>query len=298
MKWDGVRAVVYVDGGRRTSAVAATTTTSPPPTPSCVSWRDRWARDRCVLDGEIVALDARGPAELRAAAAADARHEPDAGPAAGRDDAGDVPGLRPAPPRRAVAARAALRRAARGCSSRCSLAGPLVADTAGVVGDGADGAGGGPRARPRGRRRQAAATRATCPAGAAEDWLKVKNSAPRRWSSAAGSPATGRRAGTIGALLLGVPADDGARATSARSAPASPTRRWRDLAATLRGPRATTSPFAGRCRVPMPATRTGSSPSSSARCASPSGPGTGGCGTRPGADCVPTRPPQDVVRES
>ena len=80
MKWDGVRAVVYVEGGRP-RALTRNDNDITRAYPSCASWAARSGRDRLVLDGEIVALDAHGPAELRAAAAADARHAAGAGPA-------------------------------------------------------------------------------------------------------------------------------------------------------------------------------------------------------------------------
>ena len=97
------------------------------------------------------------------------------------------------------------------------------------------------------------------------------------------------------------PGQRGARATSARSAPASPTQALADLGSDAARPgaaRPRRSP--ARCRAPTRATRTGSSPCSSARCGSASGPVTGGCGTRPGAACGPTRPrgrrPRDLSR--
>ena len=71
VKWDGVRAIAYCRPGRRDGCRPATSTTSPPSTRRCDGSR---ARARLLRRGprrRAGRLRRRGPAELRAAAAAD-----------------------------------------------------------------------------------------------------------------------------------------------------------------------------------------------------------------------------------
>ena len=92
-------------------------------------------------------------------------------------------------------------------------------------------------------------------------WVKVKHSGCRRWSSAAGRPGAGRREGGIGSLLLGVPDDDGTAGV----------RRARGHRVHRVGAGRPRAPAAGRwsgrprrsptrCRGRTPRTRTGSRP--------------------------------------
>ena len=59
IKWDGVRAIGYVEGGRLRLR-RATATTSRRATPSCASSAERWRSHEAIVDGEVVAFDATG----------------------------------------------------------------------------------------------------------------------------------------------------------------------------------------------------------------------------------------------
>ena len=195
-------------------------------TPSCASWPSRSARGQVVLDGEIVALDARGRPELRAAAAAHARRERHAGPAAGAStpvtfmvfDVLHLDGRSTAGP--------ALRRAARLLES-LQLHGPLVADAAGVV-----------RRR---RRCVLAAAREQGlegvvakrldspyrPGRRSTDWLKVKHLRTQEVVIGGWKPGAGRRRRHDRLAAARRAGRRRARATPATSARASPSRRSR-----------------------------------------------------------------------
>ena len=66
MKWDGVRAVVYVEGGTAAARCRRNDIDMTAAYPELREMASRSARGQVVLDGEIVALDARRAAQLRA----------------------------------------------------------------------------------------------------------------------------------------------------------------------------------------------------------------------------------------
>ena len=203
MKWDGVRAVVYVEGGRATSAVAQRHRHHAPPTPSCARWRESLGRDQVVLDGEIVAFDAAGRPSFELLQPR--MHVTSAAQPGGwrrrspvtfwsstccTSTAGRLLGL-PYAERRAAARVAGAVRS-------------LVADTAGVVRRRGDGAARRPGSRAWRASSPSGSSRRTSPAGVAEAGSRSSTCGPRRWWWAAGSR-VGPAAGTIGSLLLGLP---------------------------------------------------------------------------------------------
>ena len=111
MKWDGVRAVAYLQGGtvRLMSRNDLDVTRS---YPEVASPPAGLAGESVVLDGELVTFDDARPAELRAAAGAHARPGRRRRPPAGRAGAGGLPGLRRPVPGRPVTAADAVQRAA------------------------------------------------------------------------------------------------------------------------------------------------------------------------------------------
>ena len=95
VKWDGVRAVAHVDAGHLT-LTGRNGTDFTPRYPEVRAMAGALGSRRLILDGEVVAFDARGPAELRAAPVA---HAPGVGlgrEAAHEGRAGGLRGLRPA----------------------------------------------------------------------------------------------------------------------------------------------------------------------------------------------------------
>ena len=82
-KWDGVRAVVYVDGGRA-RALSRTDRDVTASYPELRGLGEALGSLQAVLDGEIVALDEDGQAELRGATAADEHRRAGPCPPAGR----------------------------------------------------------------------------------------------------------------------------------------------------------------------------------------------------------------------
>ena len=118
---------------------------------------------------------------------------------------------------------AAVRRAARR-AGRPRARRPGWQVPAAFLGDGAGAARQHPRAGAGGRRRQAHATAATCPGGAATPGSRSRTSAGRARSSSAGRPGEGGRAGQLGSLLLGGAGRRAAWCSPGTSAPASPPR--------------------------------------------------------------------------
>ena len=109
-KWDGARLLAFVDGGRvrlRSRNDLDVTVSYP----ELAGLAGALGASRAVLDGEVVAFGAGRPAQLRPAAAADARRPAPRGAAAQRHRSGPVPGLRRAAPGRPGHRRAALLRA-------------------------------------------------------------------------------------------------------------------------------------------------------------------------------------------
>ena len=136
IKWDGVRAIGYAEGGRlRLESRNGNNIT--PRYPELRALGRALGTHEAILDGEVVALDEQRPPELPAPAAA---HAPDLGgpgaPAVAVR-AGRLHDLRPAVARRALADGADLRRRAARCWPSSSSPGPTWQAPAHHVGDGA-----------------------------------------------------------------------------------------------------------------------------------------------------------------
>ena len=129
------------------------------------------------------------------------------------------------------------------------------------------------------------------PGARARSWLKVKNVRTQEVLVAGWKPGQGRRAGGIGSLLLAIPSTDGLRyvgkvGTGFTDAARADLQRRLEPLATSTSPLGADVPRAdalGRALV--------FGPSSSARCGSPSGPASSGCGTPRGEVCGRTRTP-------
>ncbi len=112
IKWDGVRAVAHSEPGRlRLQSRNLNDITAR--YPELARLNRALSHHRAILDGEVVAFDADGPAELRSAAAAHAPRLGVGGPPPGARGARDLRDLRPAVARRPFADGPALRRAPR-----------------------------------------------------------------------------------------------------------------------------------------------------------------------------------------
>ena len=185
----------------------------------------------CVLDGEIVALGEDGRPSfsrlqhrMHVANQREARRRATIGP-------GQLRGVRPAVHRRALAAGAAVRRAAGPARVAASL-GRDLHDHGVVPGRVRPGH---PRPRPcRTASRVSSpsdATRPTGPVGGIPDWIKVKSFRTQEVVIGGWTEGRGEREGSLGALLLGIP--DAGRAALRRQgrdrlqrhAPPSPPRR-------------------------------------------------------------------------
>ena len=132
---------------------------------------------------------------------------------------------------------------------------------------------------------------ATAPAGAAEDWLKVKHLRTQEVVVGGWKPGSGRREGTIGSLLLGVPGAEGLD-YAGKVGTGFTDRALDDLGTRLRAlDRAGVAVRRTACRVPDARDGAlGRAGASWGRCGSASGRGTGGCATPHGAGCGRTRP--------
>ena len=248
MKWDGVRAVVYVEGGRARAML--------PQRHRHDRHLSRAARDgerarraAVVLDGEIVALDAPGGRASsgcsRACTSANAHADPAARPSTpvtfmafdvlhldGRSTAG-----LPYTERRGLLESLQLQ-GRRGRHRRRAFGGGAMVLAA---------------AREQGLEGVVAKRLDSPyhPGGAARTGSRSSTCGPRRWSSAAGSraPAAGR---AWSARCCSACTEPRGSSTPARWARASPSRRWRSWAR-LRALERPESPFAGA--VPRPDAR-------------------------------------------
>ena len=204
MKWDGIRAVVYLDGGdlrlmtRNDREVSATY-------PELAGLTAALAGHRVVLDGEVVAFDEAGRPSFGELQARMHVRAPGRACSTGSRSAcwSSTCCTWTAPPCWTAPTTSAARpwrlSGWRGTAGRCRR--PST---------------GRPRTpwRPPGRRgwrvsSPSGTTRRTCPAGARRTGSRSSTSACRRSWSAAGRPGPGRREGGIGSLLLGVPDDEG-----------------------------------------------------------------------------------------
>ena len=173
LKWDGVRALAFADGGGvRISARRGEDTTRRYPELAAIG--EALAGREAILDGEVVAFDEHGDPSFgllqrRMGLTDEVRIR-----AAGRRDPGHLRRLRPALARRPLAVRRAVRAPPR-AARRARLRRPVLAGAAP------------PRRRRRGavrRGRASAASRGSSPSGSAStyrpgrrspDWVKVQN---------------------------------------------------------------------------------------------------------------------------
>ena len=203
MKWDGVRALAFVERGR-VRLMSRTERDITVAYPELASLGSATAHKQLLLDGEIVVFGAGRLARVRGAAAAHARHRRVAGENAGRPEPGHLPGVRPAAAgRQAAAGRGVLRppRAARfdwawpGLTGRLRRRSPARTSR--------------PCSRSRPNRAWKAwwpsgSTRSTCRACAPTSGARSRTTGARRWSWSATSPGKGNRTGQVGSLLIGV----------------------------------------------------------------------------------------------
>ena len=166
----------------------------------------------------------------------------------------DLRDLRPALPRRALHDWRCPTRSGAGCSRELELEGPCWRTPAYHAGDGEALLEASKRAGDRGDRGQAARLPPTSPAGARRGWIKIKNVRPQEFVIGGWTPGEGGRGEQAGRAAVGYYEDGDARATPARSAPASPrqtlgTCSARARAARARGPARSTA--ASRPRAPM-----------------------------------------------
>jgi bifunctional non-homologous end joining protein LigD len=203
MKWDGVRAVVYVDGGvrvltRNDREVAATY-------PELRGLADALSGRPLVLDGEIVALDEAGRPSFGQLQARMHVQRPSTALLA------QVPvsllvfdvlhtGGEPQISRTYDQRRAVL--------DDLGLVGPSWATPPAFEGDGAAAMA---ASRAQGLEGVIAKRRTSAylPGRRSRDWVKVKHILMQEVVVGGWSPGEGRRAGGLGSLLLGVPDDDG-----------------------------------------------------------------------------------------
>ena len=257
VKWDGYRAIATIRGGdvelrSRNDNVARPSASRP----SSARSSGRVRTPDCVLDGEVVRRRRGRPRDVLGDAAGQGRHD--------------------VPLRRVRRARGRGRAAGRPAADRAAASGSRSSST------GASAASSSPtrsttaRRSTRPRRSSAsrgswpsAPTRATSRAGASRDWLKIKTHGRQELVIAGYTKGQGRRADAFGALVLGV--------SRGRRPPLGGQRRHRlrrrgdrrgcssGCGRSARRPRR--SPRCRRCRGCARATSSGSSRSSSPRCA-------------------------------
>ena len=288
MKWDGVRAVVHVEGGRPTAwsrnDIDITDTY-----PELRAMAESMGATQAVLDGELVALDPDGR-----------------------------PSFELLQPRMHVSGAARIRRLTVSVpvtyfifdvlhlDGRSTMSAPYRERRALLEDLDLSGPswrtppawfGGGPAVLAAAREQHLEGVvakqieSAYQPGARSRSWLKIKNLRTQEVLIAGWRPGQGRRADSIGSLLLAIPAADGLRYAGKVGTGFT--------TATLAGPAAPTGtvghePFPARRRRSherTPAAHAGSDPSSSARSGSPSGHVTGDYGIPHGAACDPTRRP-------
>jgi bifunctional non-homologous end joining protein LigD len=238
MKWDGVRAVVYVDGDvrvltRNDREVAATY-------PELRGLADALAGQPLVLDGEIVALDEAGRPSFGQLQARMHVQRPSSALLA------QVPvslllfdvlhaGGEPQLSRTYDQSRALL--------DDLGLTGPSWATPPAFEGDGAAAMA---ASRAQGLEGVIAKRRVSTylPGRRSRDWIKVKHIRMQEVVVGGWSPGEGRRAGGLGSLLLGVPDDAGRLVYAGHVGTGFSERVLADLMARLTRLEQTTAPFA------------------------------------------------------
>ena len=278
MKWDGVRAVVYLDRGdlrvltRNDREVSRTY-------PELQRARRRAGRGTgSVLDGELVAFDEAGRPSFGELQNADARAG--ARPRPARPGAGEPAGLRPAAPRRRPASSRCRTTSGARLLESLELAGSRWAVPPAFDGQAADALA---VSRAQGLEGVLAKRHDSpyLPGRRSPTWTKVKHLRMQEVVVGGWSPGQGRREGGIGSLLLGVPDERGA-------ADLRRPRRHRVLRPRAGRPRRAAASGRGR-RVAVrragaadarPPRALGASPRLVGEVASPSGPGRARCGTR------------------
>ena len=241
MKWDGVRAIVYIEGGRP-RALSRNEIDMSVAYPELREMATTLGSRPVVLDGEIVALDARGrpsferlQPRMHVTSATQARRLASSTPVTFLAfdvlhlDGRSTLGLPYAERRRLL--------------ESLQLEGPSWRTPPAWFGDGAMVL---EAAREQGLEGVVAKRRQSPyrPGRRAEDWLKVKHLRTQEVVVGGWKPGTGRREGTIGSLLLGLPGREGLSYVG-KVGPGCTDRALDDLAATLRGLRRDESPFSG-----------------------------------------------------
>ncbi len=292
LKWDGIRALGYVDGGR----IRLLTRNGNDVTRRYPELRKLGealgARD-VVLDGEIVAFDDDRPAELRAPAAAHARRRPDLDPAPATGGPRRVRALRPALARRTLDDGHAVRRRGAAALAELDLVRRVVADAA-ARGRRRRGDDRGERTV-RARRRRRQARRQQVRAGTALTGVgrRSRTRCVRSSSSAVGCPAR-RDAPAASARSSSATTTATCCTTPAESAAGSVGNSHRRSRALVRPVRARHQPVR---RGTHAARRVGSSnPFSSSRWSSPSGRRATSSASRRSSAYAPTRTPRGRPR--
>ena len=244
VKWDGIRTVVFCDHGH-IELQGRNFTDFTPRYPEVRELARELGARRVILDGEIVAFDEQGrPSFERLQARMHLASD-----SAVRRRMRDTPvtyvvfdllyldghSTMPLPLR--AAARAA--RGARAGGPRLARRRPTTAARAARCWR--------PRASSASRASSpSGSTRPTSRAGARPGWVKVKNVCEQDVVIGGWTPGEGGRSSRLGALAVGVHGGRQAASTPARSAPASPRRRWRCCSASSSRCARPDSPFAGR----------------------------------------------------
>ena len=241
MKWDGVRAVVYIEGGRP-RALSRNEIDMSVAYPELREMAATLGARPVVLDGEIVAFDPRGrpsferlQPRMHVTSATQARRLASSTPVTFMAfdvlhlDGRSTLGLPYAERRRLL--------------ESLQLEGPSWRTPPAWFGDGAMVLG---AAREQGLEGVVAKRRQSPyrPGRRAEDWLKVKHLRTQEVVVGGWKPGTGRREGTIGSLLLGLPGGEGLSYVG-KVGTGFTDRALDDLAATLLGLRRDESPFSG-----------------------------------------------------
>ena len=244
-KWDGVRAMVYVDGGR-VRALTRNDKTLMTTFPELHDIGEFLGSRSAILDGEIVALDKDGRPSFAHARPPPAPDVKDSDRASGQVKSREFLRLRRAVPRGPLTPLGHLRRAS---------SSPGVVETSrrdvrdSSVGDQrrrAPRCAHRERARTGGRRRQAPQPRTTSRAVRNGDWIKIKNFQTQEVVIGGWTEGQGERAGSLGALLLGVHDRRRASPTSAKWVPVSRRPRRKELLDSLLPLARKTTPFSER----------------------------------------------------